>query len=494
MSLNPLGSDFGINPLLNVADDDPDKTAVPVTLRNKYVAVNEEALALLHSVGFTDADLKTEKGQQLLAQLTEKLRESPTNYDKGKTVTIDNKPVFQTHIVVSNRNLDYFKRVLSEIRAGSGVTQQDTTGPQGKLDQMNADADARKRALQSGMLGTATLSGATTIAMGMPKVISLGKEASEQGVKATLIGADAMVPLAGVTAEVGAVTYTVHKMVQTEAQRQAELRRAQEFNDAWARYKAGEAVSLEELQSAPTPITANKTKDRIVPDVGIPTADELPKGELTKSVPTSPTPQPPTGGPGKEPPKLDPKKIVPPIIAATATTTAGILADKVLWSESDDVAPNGVQKIVKREWTQEEYKNWFDNLPIKETPINGPEDIYEVIHTGPLNYKVSGGGADYWADGISSSIVLDAKFVINAERSLFIRDSKFPDFLRARAEGRLRDEFERIGKVLHDNGNPLTSLRVITSDARAVPFFEQLMREYDIPGEVVVEPEIGIER
>lgn len=39
---------------------------------------------------------------------------------------------------------------------------------------------------------------------------------------------------------------------------------------------------------------------------------------------------------------------------------------------------------------------------------------------------------------------------------------------------------------MRDECNPLTSVRVITSDAQAKPFFESLLRDHHIPGEVVV--------
>lgn len=95
---------------------------------------------------------------------------------------------------------------------------------------------------------------------------------------------------------------------------------------------------------------------------------------------------------------------------------------------------------------------------------------------------------NYMADGISETTVLEAKFVGNPDRSPFIEDSRFPDFLRRRTDAKIRGEFYRASQVLRDNDNPLTSFRVITNDPKAAPYFEKLMREYNIPGEVVVEP------
>lgn len=183
---------------------------------------------------------------------------------------------------------------------------------------------------------------------------------------------------------------------------------------------------------------------------------------------------------------------MPPAVAlgTGAALDAGskLIVDELGRSQESDISPNGVAKISKREWTLAEYQTWFENLPTIRTPANTPADIYEHIHTGPLNYTVSGGGTKFNADGIAGQTVLEAKFVIDPERSLFIKDSKLPPFLRREMEAKgIRSEFERLNKILHDDNNPLTSVRIIANDQRAMPYLEELMREYGVPGEVVIE-------
>jgi hypothetical protein len=52
----------------------------------------------------------------------------------------------------------------------------------------------------------------------------------------------------------------------------------------------------------------------------------------------------------------------------------------------------------------------------------------------------------------------------------------------------LRDQFSRYAAIIRDPKSPAIALEVITNDPKAVPFFESLLRELKIPGEVVVRP------
>lgn len=42
--------------------------------------------------------------------------------------------------------------------------------------------------------------------------------------------------------------------------------------------------------------------------------------------------------------------------------------------------------------------------------------------------------------------------------------------------------------MINDPAAPVKGLEVITNDARAVPFFEDLMRTNNVPGQVVIKP------
>jgi hypothetical protein len=158
----------------------------------------------------------------------------------------------------------------------------------------------------------------------------------------------------------------------------------------------------------------------------------------------------------------------------------------------DEIAPNGVKNITKREWTEGEYKQWFDNLPKESARTNTDADIYQIIHAGEKERVVSGSGVKFKADGIADKNILEAKFVGNSARSPYIENSKFPAFLREVTDKKTRSEFERMSKILQDGKNPLTKVRVITNDEKAVPYFQKLMREYNVPGEVILRKEKDI--
>ena len=146
-----------------------------------------------------------------------------------------------------------------------------------------------------------------------------------------------------------------------------------------------------------------------------------------------------------------------------------------------------VDIIAKRLWSDEEHAGWFASLEVRSTPRNTPQDHYEIKHAGDKNYRIEGGGEKFWADGIEGkTVVLEAKKIVTPERSPFIPTSKIDARFRELINAKVRDEFRRLGIIMLDEGNPLTSVRIIISDAQAKPFFESLLRDYHLPGEVIV--------
>lgn len=63
-----------------------------------------------------------------------------------------------------------------------------------------------------------------------------------------------------------------------------------------------------------------------------------------------------------------------------------------------------------------------------------------------------------------------------------------PPAIRATIVSRLENEMARYSAVIGDASNPTRGLEVITNDPRAVPFFQDLLTKYGIPGKVVVQP------
>lgn len=161
-------------------------------------------------------------------------------------------------------------------------------------------------------------------------------------------------------------------------------------------------------------------------------------------------------------------------------------------TRSRKFAQNGVRQIIKREWTEAEFEAWFASLKTMETPTNTSADIYEIIHTGDKNFQIVAGNAIFWADGIENKTILEAKFVGKPERSPYIENSDYPEFLRIDAIDKLHGAFVRIIEILLSPDNPLTLLRIITNNSEAISFFEKLTREHRIPCKIVIKTETDI--
>ncbi|MEH0579166.1 ricin-type beta-trefoil lectin domain protein [Streptomyces sp. B21-108] len=121
---------------------------------------------------------------------------------------------------------------------------------------------------------------------------------------------------------------------------------------------------------------------------------------------------------------------------------------------------------------------------------SGANQAYQVRVVGSTEYHATGGGTQVWADSldVNTSELLDAKYVGNAGRSPFVPGGKVPDFIQAKIDTKMNDEFSRYAAVINDPGNPLVGLRVITNEPGAVPYFTDLMQQHGIPGSVVVDP------
>jgi hypothetical protein len=119
-----------------------------------------------------------------------------------------------------------------------------------------------------------------------------------------------------------------------------------------------------------------------------------------------------------------------------------------------------------------------------------PEEPYgfQRKHAGPEELLVEGGGESIWADGARSSdaYLLEVKFVEKPATSPFVIGSSCADVARQAIRAKEAYQFSRYASVIRDPATPAVGLEVIVNDSRAVAFFESLMREFEIPGRVVV--------
>jgi hypothetical protein len=123
-------------------------------------------------------------------------------------------------------------------------------------------------------------------------------------------------------------------------------------------------------------------------------------------------------------------------------------------------------------------------LSTKRTPLNRPADLFEIEQTGELNFRVSGGGTQVDIDGFTNTTILEAKFIDKPGRSPFIEDSNIPPFIREKIHREQRNEFERLNAVIQDPKVPFNRLEVRINDQRGIPYFQSLIDEFQIPGNV----------
>jgi hypothetical protein len=130
-------------------------------------------------------------------------------------------------------------------------------------------------------------------------------------------------------------------------------------------------------------------------------------------------------------------------------------------------------------------QKYINSLPTKLTPANTEADLFEIKHTGPLNYLLEGGGEKLWVDGFDDTTILESKYIYDIDSSPSIPGSRVPPFLRAKINSGVSGEIMRAGAIINDPSNPFTNLRIITNDPVANPFFQSLLDQYNIPGQIV---------
>ncbi|MFE8602025.1 restriction endonuclease fold toxin-2 domain-containing protein [Archangium violaceum] len=136
------------------------------------------------------------------------------------------------------------------------------------------------------------------------------------------------------------------------------------------------------------------------------------------------------------------------------------------------------------------FKQWIGKVKRRPARENSEAYKYQRKHAGPEEMEVSGGGERVWADGarLEEAKLLEVKHIGDAERSPFIAGSKCVEKARTMILNALMDEFARYAAVVRDPNTPVVGLEVIVNDSRAVALFEQLLKNFSIPGEVVVRP------
>jgi hypothetical protein len=133
---------------------------------------------------------------------------------------------------------------------------------------------------------------------------------------------------------------------------------------------------------------------------------------------------------------------------------------------------------------------WIAQAPKQLVRESSQALKFQIKHGGPEEVLVSGGGQRVWADGVNpgKAMLREVKYIESPDKSPYVPSSNCNAEIRALIKEQTLDQFQRYAAVLRDEATPAVALEVITNEVRAVPFFEALMREAGVLGEVVVKP------
>jgi hypothetical protein len=138
-------------------------------------------------------------------------------------------------------------------------------------------------------------------------------------------------------------------------------------------------------------------------------------------------------------------------------------------------------------------QQWIKNISTRNPAgaAGSAPRVYQERVAGLLEYEIKGAdNVKIWADGVDQATgkVIEAKYISNPGASPFVEGSSCYPPVRQKIVEQVTDEFDRYSKIIKDPQTPLIELEVTISDAQAKPFFEKLLKDFDIPGQVVVKP------
>jgi hypothetical protein len=126
-------------------------------------------------------------------------------------------------------------------------------------------------------------------------------------------------------------------------------------------------------------------------------------------------------------------------------------------------------------------------LPRKATPTKSAANQYEIKHTGPYNYTISGGGESFAIDGYRDTIVLEAKHVSKASKSPYVPGSTIRQDIREMILKKARRDLAKVRTILKSGETPFKSVEVVTNLPEAKSAFEAMLKELSVPGTVRLE-------
>lgn len=132
----------------------------------------------------------------------------------------------------------------------------------------------------------------------------------------------------------------------------------------------------------------------------------------------------------------------------------------------------------------EKIDGYIAKRPRTPTPSKTAANQYEIAHTGPQNYNVSGGGAKFDVDGYRGTTILEAKHVGDVKSSPYVPGSSCYEPVRSKALNDVRGELRRVRTIIRSGETPFKSIEIITNTPESKALFEGMLKEAGVPGTV----------
>jgi hypothetical protein len=132
----------------------------------------------------------------------------------------------------------------------------------------------------------------------------------------------------------------------------------------------------------------------------------------------------------------------------------------------------------------EKVETYIAKCPRTRTPTKSAANQYEIAHTGPHNYTISGGGAKFDIDGYRGTAILEAKHVADIRSSPYVPGSSCYEAVREKALNKVRDELRRARAIIRSGETPFKSVEIITNTPESKALFEGMLNEASVPGTV----------
>jgi hypothetical protein len=132
----------------------------------------------------------------------------------------------------------------------------------------------------------------------------------------------------------------------------------------------------------------------------------------------------------------------------------------------------------------EKVEAYIVKCPRTPTPTTTAFNQYEIAHTGPHNYVIFGGGAQFEIDGYQGTTILEAKHAGDLKSSPYIPGSSCAEAVRNHILEDVRDELRRTRTIIQSGETPFKSIEIITNTPQSKALFEGILKEVGVPGSV----------